>query len=379
MPDLNPHPTAVDVELAGGETIEFGETRFRVIATPGHTQGSVCFLLERPGLRVLFAGDVIQHLNPSTPNSLGTYTAYLPPLYRGNVRAWMESLTKLRQLPLPDLVLPGHPRMDAVPQSPHLSADHWNALLKQGIEEMARLNSRYETDGASFLDGLPKELRPGLHYLGAFGHWSVYALDTPKGLFLFDAPGGPGLVDFLSKRFERLGWQDRKLTAVLPTSADEEAIAGLPALVEHTGCAVVASRAGMEDFRRRCPAGTRVLTEEELEQSGWFDVKAIPLQGHGKAPVAYEVQWAGRTILVSGRIPVKLDWPTGQQLLSDLTGPNGKVDDYWKSLRRLADVKPNLWLPAVPLHGQNANLYDDDWEKVLAQNRQLISNFQLKR
>jgi hypothetical protein len=34
-------------------------------------------------------------------------------------------------------------------------------------------------------------------------------------------------------------------------------------------------------------------------------------------------------------------------------------------------VTPDLWLPAVPVHGQNANLYDRDWENVLGQNRQL--------
>ena len=33
----------------------------------------------------------------------------------------------------------------------------------------------------------------------------------------------------------------------------------------------------------------------------------------------------------------------------------------------------SLWLPGVPVHGQNANLYDDDWVKVLTRNRQLFS------
>src|SRR5207248_1162033 len=67
-PKLAPHPTTVDVELAGGEILEFGDTRFTVIATPGHTPGSTCYLMERPGLRALFTGDVILHLSAATPD-----------------------------------------------------------------------------------------------------------------------------------------------------------------------------------------------------------------------------------------------------------------------------------------------------------------------
>src|SRR5262245_27992594 len=46
MPEDTPHPTAVDVELDGGEQLDFGDTRFQVLATPGHTPGSTCYLLE---------------------------------------------------------------------------------------------------------------------------------------------------------------------------------------------------------------------------------------------------------------------------------------------------------------------------------------------
>jgi hypothetical protein len=45
---------------------------------------------------------------------------------------------------------------------------------------------------------------------------------------------------------------------------------------------------------------------------------------------------------------------------------------WWLVLAALAGVAPDLWLPAVPVHGQNANLYDDDWARVLEQNRQLF-------
>ncbi len=360
----------MDVELDGDETLEFGEAHFAVIATPGHTPGSVCYLLERPGLRALFTGDVVFSLSPAKGGNLGTYTAYLPPLYRGSARDFLASLRRLRALPTPDLVLPGHPRQDAVAQSPRLTAKDWHAQLDRGIAELETLLTRYDTDGANFLDGNPKELLPGLRYLGDWGGSPVYCLTTPKGLFLFDAPGGDGLVDFLAKHFKELGWEGRKPTAVLLTSAGEGATAGLAALVRSSGCQVVAPRAGLDAIRRLCPPGTRVLSDGDLATSGWFDVRPIPLEGRGLAPMAYEVRWAGKTVLVSGRIPVKLSLPEAERLVGEVNGPHGSPEGYRKSLDRLAEVHPALWLPAVPVHGQNANLYDDDWAKVLGQNRQ---------
>ncbi len=372
MPELAAHATTVDVKLAGGETLAFGTTRIEAIATPGHTTGSVCYLLERPGLRALFTGDVIQHLANPRAGDLGTYTAYLPPLYRGDVRAYLASLRRLRALPVPDLVLPGHPQMDPVPQDPHLGAARWRALLDRAIAEMGRLEARYAADGANFLDGVPRELRPGLHYLGTFGGSAVYALATPKRLAVVDAPGGPGLVGFLAGQFRRLGWEARQPDAVLLTSADAAATAGLPALVAAAGCRVVAPKAGLEEVRRRCPPETRLVPAEDLDRLGWFDVRVIPLGGRGLAPVAYRLRWEGKAVLISGRIPVKLTDVTADEVTGAVRARGGSASQYLQALNRLAAFDPDLWLPARPVHGQNANLYDADWKTVLAQNRRLL-------
>ena len=90
MPDQVPHPTTVDVELHGGETIAVGDVRVQAIAAPGHTPGSICYLADCRGLRAFFAGDVIMMLRGDDPprteldKPLGTYSAYLPPRYRGD-------------------------------------------------------------------------------------------------------------------------------------------------------------------------------------------------------------------------------------------------------------------------------------------------------
>ena len=52
------------------------------------------------------------------------------------------TLRTLRRLPVPDLVLPGHPRNDPVPQDAALSSSEWESMLEAGIHDMERLVGR---------------------------------------------------------------------------------------------------------------------------------------------------------------------------------------------------------------------------------------------
>src|SRR6185312_8235167 len=187
-----------------------------------------------PGLRALFAGDVISMLlGDERPRSrvrkpLGIYSAYLAPRYRGDARSSLASLRELRALPVPDLVLPGHPGADPTPQSPCLAPGRWAALLEDGIRELETLLARYEVDGADFLDGDPKPLLPDLYYLGDFRGAAVYGFFAASKFFLVDAPGGPGLVAFVNTRLRQLGREPVAPSAVLLTSCGAGETAGLP-------------------------------------------------------------------------------------------------------------------------------------------------------
>jgi glyoxylase-like metal-dependent hydrolase (beta-lactamase superfamily II) len=374
MYGLEPHPTAVDVELTGEEILSFGESRIQVIATPGHTPGSICYLLERPDLRALFTGDVVSCLAPTEDGALGTYSAYMPPRYRGNAGDYLASLRRLRSLPMPDLVLPGHPDMDEPSQNPRLSSERWLALLDGGITEMERLLERYKADGADFLDGNPKELLPGLHYLGDCGR-PIYCLESARRLLLFDAPGGSDLVAFLRARFEKMGWEKRKITAVLLTSGDERAVSGLVDVVKVHKCRVMAPKSAVDQIRSLCPPGTHIVDEGSLGEIGWFDGQAIALSGRGLAPLAYLLRWKGKNVLVSGSLPIKPNNLTIEQLRLDLQKPSASIEKYRQSLNRLQSLRPDLWLPAVPVNGQNANLYDNAWKKILDDNRRMLLHF----
>jgi hydroxyacylglutathione hydrolase len=84
-------PYAVDDE----DEIRLGSYIFKVITTPFHTKGSVCYYFESEG--VLFSGDTLFHLSVGRTDLPG-----------GSERTKEESLRKLVKLPDATKVYPGH-------------------------------------------------------------------------------------------------------------------------------------------------------------------------------------------------------------------------------------------------------------------------------
>lgn len=94
-------PCAVDRTVADGDVLEIGNTKWQVIATPGHTPGGVCFFLEpadgQQGAPVLLSGDTLfagTHGRTDFPES--------------DPASMCESLKRLAELPGETIVLPGH-------------------------------------------------------------------------------------------------------------------------------------------------------------------------------------------------------------------------------------------------------------------------------
>ncbi len=98
-----------DVFLEPEAMIEVGRTRLRTIPTPGHTAGSMCFLVE--GSPVLFSGDT---LFPGGPGATSFEGGDFPTI----IRSIDE---KLLTLPAETQVLPGHGLDTAIgTERPHL-------------------------------------------------------------------------------------------------------------------------------------------------------------------------------------------------------------------------------------------------------------------
>ncbi|HYZ92750.1 MAG TPA: MBL fold metallo-hydrolase [Actinomycetota bacterium] len=108
-------PVSADA-LDDGDVQQLGSVSFKVLHTPGHTPGSICFLLEEAGESHLFAGDTLFPGGPG--NTFGNAAAFA---------TIMESLdTKLFVLPDATNVYPGH-GADTTIGTERPSVEEWRA------------------------------------------------------------------------------------------------------------------------------------------------------------------------------------------------------------------------------------------------------------
>ncbi len=368
------HGTPVDVLLDGGEEIPAGEDRFRVLATPGHTPGSVCYLLERQGRAILFTGDTVMSLSDSHPLAgPGDYAAALAPRFRGDAAALESSLAMLAAMPLPDLVLPGHPRNDPMPERPEPADWWWQRILARGMERLREVQRRFREDGADFLDGSPREILPGLHYRGDRSGVALYAIAPPGGsLYLVNAPGGAELGELARASALDAGVGSGTPTAILLTSCAPSATEGLRSLVESARCPVYAPDDGLEEIRSRCPPGADVRPASTLAAFSEHPVRVIAMGGLSSPSVCYLFAIGRRSVLFSG------EGPDAVTIEPEDTGPRWSgvppLDraEALRAIETLASVAPEVWLPLRPLAAPNANLYEGDWARTIHHNREFL-------
>jgi glyoxylase-like metal-dependent hydrolase (beta-lactamase superfamily II) len=84
--------------IKDGDELSFGDIMIKVIATPGHTEGSVCLMFEeKEGKNVLFSGDTLFAQSVGRTDLPG-----------GDFSALEKSLVRLASLPPELTVYPGH-------------------------------------------------------------------------------------------------------------------------------------------------------------------------------------------------------------------------------------------------------------------------------
>jgi glyoxylase-like metal-dependent hydrolase (beta-lactamase superfamily II) len=107
----------VDLPLSDGDEVVFGKVTLKVLHTPGHTPGSLCFLTDR----YLLSGDTIFPGGPGRTNS------------PRDLEQVMESLTeKIFVLPDDTRIHPGHGE---------------STVLKKEKDEFAAFSSRPHRSG----------------------------------------------------------------------------------------------------------------------------------------------------------------------------------------------------------------------------------------
>ena len=88
-------PIIADILVEDGTELMLGNAKIKVMHTPGHTKGGVCYIF--PDDRVIFSGDTLFRL-----------TAGRTDLYGGNARTELMSLAKIGELEGDYKVYPGH-------------------------------------------------------------------------------------------------------------------------------------------------------------------------------------------------------------------------------------------------------------------------------
>ena len=84
-----------DITINDGDTLPFGDGEIKVMHTPGHTKGGVCYIFTND--RVIFSGDTLFRLSAGRTDFPG-----------GNPREELMSLSKLAALEGDYKVYPGH-------------------------------------------------------------------------------------------------------------------------------------------------------------------------------------------------------------------------------------------------------------------------------
>jgi glyoxylase-like metal-dependent hydrolase (beta-lactamase superfamily II) len=88
-------PSRPDKYINDGDILEIDDLRFLVIATPGHTPGSICLYEQKA--QALFSGDIINKNAVGNTNMPG-----------GNPQALERSLLRLAELPDQTKIFPAH-------------------------------------------------------------------------------------------------------------------------------------------------------------------------------------------------------------------------------------------------------------------------------
>ena len=89
------YPSSADLRLRGGDTVALGGISFKVLETPGHTAGGVCYYCEDE--KILISGDTLFCGSVGRTDFPG-----------GSMEILKNSLEKLKALPDETAVYPGH-------------------------------------------------------------------------------------------------------------------------------------------------------------------------------------------------------------------------------------------------------------------------------
>ena len=357
---LEPVPVAGTVPEY--RTREFGGIPIMTLPTPGHTLGSVSYLVDVGGRRLAFTGDLIH--GPGQVWSLAA-TQWTYTLVEGT-QASVLSLHELAEH-APDVVLPAHgDRID----DPPAAFDLLEARL------LAYANSRRDSP----LDLRAQRAEPfeviSPHLLRnrtSFGTTYVLLSDTGNALFLdfgYDMIVALPVGDDRSSRRPLLSslpalrrdFGVQRVDVAIPTHYHDDHVAGLNLLRDVEGTQVWAAAevaqilADPARYDLPCLWYDPIPTDRVLDTGvpvRWneYELTLHPLPGHTRYAVAIEVEVDGQRVLATGD-QQNTQWEPGQraEVLNLQYKNRFRIDDFVASAALYRELRPDLiisghWAP----------------------------------
>ena len=241
----------VDLVLVDGDDLAWGGYTVRAVATPGHTDGSMSYVVQDGAACVAFVGDLLygegqlwelwslQGPPPGAPVGVQDYHAFC-----GRARQALASLERLLQDHAPDLLVPAH---GPVIRNPAQALETLRGRVEALLTNYYSVSSMryYFPDWTAGQAGQRPTGLPGA--LVAPPPWFLVGVETTRALV---GPSGRCLVIDCGSAAAAEGVA-RWLTEGTITGVDavwishyhDDHVGGIANLVRHTGCAVWAGHA----------------------------------------------------------------------------------------------------------------------------------------
>lgn len=314
-----PRSVAVDQALADGDVFPWRYHAIHVVGTPGHTDGSLSYVIDHGNDRVAFVGDLLydggrfwelwslQGPLPDDPVGSQDYHAFC-----GRGRQAVRSLERLLAQYAPTVLIPAH---GPVIRDPGAAL----GVLRDSLE--ALLANYYRTSAMRYYFGewatrqmgtapqvLPGQFAtPPTWYRVIRG--TTRAIIAPSGRALLFDSAGPAVAEHVVSLVA--SGAIAGVDAVWISHYHDDHVGGIAALTAQTGCAVWAHR-GLVDILEHpdayCMPGLdpteiavdRVLEEGQLLTWEGFTLSAYDFPGQAIHHSALFIEYAGTTLLIAG-------------------------------------------------------------------------------
>jgi glyoxylase-like metal-dependent hydrolase (beta-lactamase superfamily II) len=392
-PEMRVLRESVSVErgLLPGEVLHWEGIPIRVVATPGHTDGSLAYLIEIDGMTVAFSGDLIcaqgqiwefYSLQKRFPEMRADYWGF-----GGAVSELLQSAHTLLSYN-PSMLVPSHGEVIHDPISAVNSLQsQLDSVMNNYLALTAwRISPLHKKDSAlappvPMLPPLPPVQLPSwLHKVeGAEPSYCLIAED--KSIFLLDC-GFPPIIDAL-KRLVAAG-EISGVDAIWATHYHNDHVASINAVRRKYGSKVYIQRE-LQDILENPMAYSmpalfgegihvdHVLTEGEVIHWNGYTITAYYFPGQTLYHDGMLIEYQGTRVFMSG--DSFANWGIDDYCSYDrhFIGKDGEIAGYRRCLKLLLQLKPDLlcaahWGPKPVSQEYLQKTLDllDEREKLLA-------------